>query len=177
MWSKKKTNLPAMQDRPALQTQMPPSFLAGDLMVEGTFFSPGSVVIEGRIDGSVCAARLTIGEKGFVHGNLIASEIAVRGRVTGDVHASDVRFGAHSTVDGNVCYRALLIEAGARFNGDCRYSANLPEGVFEKIMEKIKHLQGDTSSQTATPSSQQNRRTGEESHQTMEEPQLYDAMA
>lgn len=63
-------NLPAAQDKPALQTQVPLSFLAGDLTAEGTLLSSSSVVIEGRIDGFVCAARLTIGEKGFVHGNL-----------------------------------------------------------------------------------------------------------
>jgi cytoskeletal protein CcmA (bactofilin family) len=101
-----------------------PSVISGDLSVTGTLSSAGDVQIDGQVDGDVRCNSLTIGEKAFVQGEIIAEEVIIRGRVQGSIRARKIQLCATCHVEGNILHEAFAVEAGAFFEGNCRHSDN-----------------------------------------------------
>src|SRR5512140_2139690 len=67
-----------------------PSIISADLVIAGTLTSTGDIQIDGRIEGDVHSAGLVIGDKAFIHGDVVAEEVTVRGRVQGAIRARKV---------------------------------------------------------------------------------------
>ena len=101
-----------------------PSIISGDLVVNGTLTSTGDIQIDGRVEGDVRSAGLVIGDKAFIHGEVMADDLTVRGRVQGSIRARKVLLCATSHVEGNILHEAFAVEAGAFFEGNCRHSDN-----------------------------------------------------
>ena len=133
--SKSKNSEPAVPTaaNPGLQNgqtrRMPrvssaPSLISADLVVHGTLTSTGDLQIDGRVEGDVHSAGLVIGDKAFIHGEVVADEVTVRGRVEGSIRARKVLLAATCHVEGNILHEAFAVEAGAFFEGNCRHSDN-----------------------------------------------------
>jgi len=101
-----------------------PSIISGDVVVDGTLRSTGDVQIDGRVEGDVHSIGLVIGEKAFVHGDVLAEEVTVRGRVQGGIRARKVLLCSTCHVEGNILHEAFAVEAGAFFEGNCRHADN-----------------------------------------------------
>jgi cytoskeletal protein CcmA (bactofilin family) len=101
-----------------------PSIISADLTINGTLNSTGDVQIDGRIEGDVHSAGLVIGEKAFIHGEVLAEDVTIRGRVQGSVRARKVLLCSTCHVEGNILHEAFAVEAGAFFEGNCRHSDN-----------------------------------------------------
>jgi len=101
-----------------------PSLISADLVVNGTLTSSGDIQIDGRVEGDVHSAGLVIGEKAFIHGEVIADDVSVRGRVQGSIRARKVLLASTCHVEGNILHEAFAVEAGAFFEGNCRHSDN-----------------------------------------------------
>jgi cytoskeletal protein CcmA (bactofilin family) len=122
------TAAPAAQaKRPATATAQrsgAASVISSELIVRGTLISAGDVQVDGKIDGDIRAAGLTIGEQAVISGDVYAEEATVRGRVEGSIRARKVTLCATCHVEGNILHEALSMESGAFFEGNCRHSSN-----------------------------------------------------
>jgi len=99
-----------------------PSIISADLVVNGTLTSTGDIQIDGRVEGDVRSSGLVIGDKAFIHGEVLAEDVTVRGRVQGSIRARKVLLAATCHVEGNILHEAFAVEAGAFFEGNCRHS-------------------------------------------------------
>ncbi len=101
-----------------------PSIISADLVVNGTLSSTGDIQIDGRVEGDVQSAGLVIGDKAFIHGEVMAEDVTVRGRVQGSIRARKVLLCSTSHVEGNILHEAFAVETGAFFEGNCRHHDN-----------------------------------------------------
>lgn len=107
------------------------AFLGPNVKVRGDVSFSGGLRIDGHITGDVSVAgveagTLTIGDGGYVEGNVRVSHLVVYGRINGTVHATglvDVR--TNGLVLGDVHYGSLEMAAGAVIRGRLiRHKAN-----------------------------------------------------
>jgi cytoskeletal protein CcmA (bactofilin family) len=111
-----------------------PSIISSDLLVNGTLVSSGDIQIDGRVEGDVHSAGLVIGDKAFIHGEILADDVIVRGKVEGSIRARKVLLAATCHVEGNILHEAFAVEAGAFFEGNCRHSDNPLSDEAKKSM-------------------------------------------
>ena len=93
---------------PAAQVKRPAtrsgaaSVISAELIVRGTLISAGDVQVDGKIDGDIRAAGLTIGEQAVITGDVYAEEATVRGRVEGSIRikgsSSECRISAGTAI-------------------------------------------------------------------------------
>ncbi|MEI9885237.1 MAG: polymer-forming cytoskeletal protein [Rhizomicrobium sp.] len=113
-----------------------PSIISADLIVNGTLTSSGDIQVDGRVEGDVHSAGLVVGDKAFIHGEILAEEVTIRGRVQGSIRARKVLLCATSHVEGNILHEAFAVETGAFFEGNCRHADNpLAEDTSRKTTE------------------------------------------
>lgn len=113
---------PNSKQRGAVRTA--PSIISPDLSFVGTIVSSGDIQIDGKIEGEIRTASLTIGEKALVQGDIYAEEVTVRGKVIGTIRGRRVQLSSTCHVEGTILHEALAVEAGAFFEGHCRHSAD-----------------------------------------------------
>jgi cytoskeletal protein CcmA (bactofilin family) len=104
------------------------------LQVNGTLISSGDIQIDGRVEGDVHSAGLVIGDKAFIHGEIMADDVVVRGKVEGSIRARKVLLASTCHVEGNILHEAFAVEAGAFFEGNCRHSDNPLSADAKKTM-------------------------------------------
>jgi cytoskeletal protein CcmA (bactofilin family) len=126
-----------------------PSIISADLTVTGTLDSTGDIQVDGRVEGDVHSAGLVIGDKAFIHGDVMAEEVTIRGRVQGSVRARKVLLATTSHVEGNILHEAFAVETGAYFEGNCRHSENpLAEEAPKK--GELRSVQGASAATAGT---------------------------
>ncbi len=114
------------------------SLIAHGTRITGDVKFEGSLFLEGQIDGQVMAsepgALLTIGGQGLVQGDIHVPAAIVHGSVRGNVHAVErLELAATACVEGNVCYRSIVVVAGAQIHG------------------RLQHCEADSDQGTAWP--------------------------
>ena len=140
------------QSKRMVRTSAAPSIISADLTVTGTLTSTGDIQIDGRVEGDVQSAGLVIGDKAFIHGDVMAEEVTIRGRVQGSVRARKVLLASTCHVEGNILHEAFAVETGAFFEGNCRHADNpLAEEAPRKTSEFRSAVAG-THPSTPTPS-------------------------
>lgn len=126
MFSRSKDNDPAPTPAPVKRgaRTAAPSIISADLTVQGTLVSTGDIQIDGKVEGDVRSGSLVVGDKAFIHGEIIVEEVTVRGRIQGSIRARKVQLCSTCHVEGNILHEALAVETGAYFEGNCRHSEN-----------------------------------------------------
>ena len=115
-----------------------PSIISADLVVNGTLTSTGDIQVDGRVEGDVHSAGLVIGDKAYIHGEIMAEEVTIRGRVQGSIRARKVLLCATSHVEGNILHEAFAVETGAFFEGNCRHADNpLADDAAKKLAAPV----------------------------------------
>jgi cytoskeletal protein CcmA (bactofilin family) len=92
------------------------------LNITGNLQSEGEVQVDGRINGDIRCAHLTVGKDATIIGNITAEEVVVRGKVTGTIRANRVILQDSARVDSEIFHKKLAIEEGAIFEGQSRLS-------------------------------------------------------
>ena len=97
------------------------SILSMDVEVYGDLKVSGSVLIYGKVFGSVESKEsIRTGKGSFVKGNVNAVNAVINGNVNGDVVVKGkVTLGPYSHLMGNLTAGILIIKEGARFDGLC----------------------------------------------------------
>jgi cytoskeletal protein CcmA (bactofilin family) len=130
--SKETTAAPLANPLPALQVQKrssrcnaAPSIIGADLVVTGTLTSNGDIQIDGKVEGNVHSISLTIGDKAYIEGDVVADEVVVRGRIKGGIRARKVLLTGTCHVEGDILHETFAVESGAFFEGNCRHAEYL----------------------------------------------------
>jgi cytoskeletal protein CcmA (bactofilin family) len=121
----KRTELP-MAAEPAPKRPTPSrimtSIIANGVKIQGSLLADGAEVqVDGEIDGNVRGGSLTIGDTGFVRGDIVSESVTVNGRVEGSLRARKVTLARTAHVMGDITHQQLSVEMGAVFEGQCRY--------------------------------------------------------
>lgn len=102
------------------------SIIGPGMRVEGDLVTEGTVRIEGSIRGTVRASKAVVVHKdGVVEGDIVTQDAVIGGRVRGTVVAeSRLELQSTSDIEGHITapLQHLLLEEGARFNGDIQMS-------------------------------------------------------
>lgn len=99
------------------------TLISKETKLEGNINFTGVLYIDGHIKGDIIAdelenALLTIGQNGYVEGDIRVPHIMILGRVKGDVHALEhVELMTNSRIEGNVFYKLIEMSIGAEVNG------------------------------------------------------------
>lgn len=93
------------------------SFIGADVTITGNIGGKGSLHIDGRVDGDVGCATVTLGQNGAIHGNLTAEDARIAGSIEGTVAAKSLVIDATARITGDLSYDAVSIETGAIVEG------------------------------------------------------------
>ena len=108
------------------------SRISAGTIIKGEIVSPYDIRIDGTFEGKVqTKGRVVIGEKAYVQGDIICSNIDLWGKVEGNVFVKDtLALKEGCAVHGNLHIKRLSVELGSTFNGNCRM---ITEADFDKI--------------------------------------------
>ena len=98
-----------------------PSIIAEGTVIMGGIKTVGDIQIDGRVEGDLHAASVTLGHAAELIGDLFAEHATVRGHVQGNVFASHASLAGGAHVNGNLLCRTFEVETGARLEGNCRH--------------------------------------------------------
>jgi len=77
----------------------------------------GDMQVDGKIEGDIRAALLTVGESAVISGEIIADDVVIHGHIRGRVRGLKVRLTATARVEGDIIHKTIAIESGAHFEG------------------------------------------------------------
>ncbi len=125
---------PPKAAQPYKKPSQPTSVIGPELTVAGSVTSNGTVHIDGRIEGDVHCATLTVGETATISGGVRADQIAVNGEVQGNINGDHVTLEPKARVSGDIHHRSLAIAQGAHFEGWARRNSE-KDGMDRKSIE------------------------------------------
>lgn len=105
----------------------PGSLIDSGIKIVGTdlqISSEGPLQIDGEIVGEIFGKEVIIGETGRVTGTVSGERVIVRGTVLGLIRGVTVTLQSTCRMEGDIHNNALVIEAGARFDGRCNRFAD-----------------------------------------------------
>lgn len=136
MFSKKeKAELPLPVDVPKNAI---PSIISKDLNILGNLVSDGLIEVEGKIEGNIICASVTIRQSGSVKGDVVAEVVQIDGEVRGLIKARHVRVSDTGRITGVIMYETLSIKDGAFIDGQCKntdISLKDRENATQKLAE------------------------------------------
>jgi cytoskeletal protein CcmA (bactofilin family) len=103
-----------------------PSIFGRDIVITGDIKTDGEIQIDGRLEGNVSAAIVTVGENGAVNGTIKADKVHIRGKVQGKVNAMSVDLAETANVQADLTQDDLSIANGAFFDGKCSRKTQAP---------------------------------------------------
>lgn len=124
MFSKKKTNeeMPSgsSPSRSNKGSQEVCSIAAGT-EIKGSIETAANLRLEGKVQGNVkCQGRLFMSASGKITGDIRSESAALQGNVEGDIFSSDLlHLHSGSLIKGDIKAKRLVVEDGARFDGEC----------------------------------------------------------
>lgn len=100
------------------------SIIAAGMTVTGDIDSNGVVKVEGRVVGTIRAARqVLIGRQGAVKGDVFTRDAVIGGTVQGNLTISErLEIQTTASVSGDVTTKTLVIQEGGRIDGSVHMS-------------------------------------------------------
>ena len=100
------------------------AFLGKGTEFKGIISYEGTVRIDGRIEGEVITkGTLVVGETAVIDAEITAGTVMSGGRINGNITASiKVHLLPEAVLSGSVRTPILIIDEGAKFNGNCDMS-------------------------------------------------------
>ncbi len=98
--------------------------IAQGTKIEGKFHSTEHARVDGTIIGEfLCDKKLVLGKMGRVEGNIKANEAVILGKVQGDLAIKErLHLQATAAIQGNITAGRIIVDEGARYEGQCRIS-------------------------------------------------------
>jgi cytoskeletal protein CcmA (bactofilin family) len=100
------------------------SIIAAGTTINGDVDTDGVIRIEGRVEGSIRAARqVLVGRQGSVLGDISTREAVIGGKVEGTITASErLEVQSTSLIIGDINTLAIEVIEGGKINGSVRIS-------------------------------------------------------
>lgn len=98
------------------------TIISHGVRIEGKVESDGNIIVDGKIKGDIiCTNNVNVGEGGQVNGQISANIITIGGNVMGTVNAKEkVALEPKGNLKGDILTKTLVIEAGAKFDGNVK---------------------------------------------------------
>jgi cytoskeletal protein CcmA (bactofilin family) len=120
------------------------NIIGAGTMVEGVINCDGDIRIEGHVKGTVKSkAKIVIGNSGSVEGDLFCENADISGKIFGSVEVTEMVFlKSTAYLEGDITTTKFVVEAGAKFNGNCRMGVKeikpneKPNGVATQQLKK-----------------------------------------
>ena len=93
-----------------------PSVLSRGVIFEGRIRTTGSLHLEGRIEGTLEAPLLTLGETGTITGEIHCRQATVNGTVDGTFECGSLEVGPTAMLSGTVRCNSMSLSMGAVIN-------------------------------------------------------------
>lgn len=106
--------------REANISKAPPSLISEDMNILGNIISDGYIDVNGRVEGNIKSHTITIREKGFIKGDVVAEIVDIHGEVNGLVKARFVHLFGTAKITGVVMHESLSVDDGAFIDGQCK---------------------------------------------------------
>ncbi|MDR1980059.1 MAG: polymer-forming cytoskeletal protein [Tannerellaceae bacterium] len=89
--------------------------------IKGDIITDGDFRLNGRVEGNInCAAKIVIGPKGQINGDIVSVNAEIFGTVVGSIRTSGALvLKASAIVTGDIYAQTLEIEPNAKFSGVC----------------------------------------------------------
>ena len=99
-----------------------PNHIGVTTKIKGDITSQEDFRIDGRFEGNLTTtAKIVLGEKGVLDGNIKCGNAEILGKVSGDLVVENLlSVKSSAVIDGNVVIGKLAIEPGAVFNATCQ---------------------------------------------------------
>jgi len=90
--------------------------------IKGEITSPNDIRIDGNFEGKIVSqAKVVVGEKAVVKGDIICSSCDFWGKIDGNFYVKDtLSLKATCVVTGDLHIRRLQVDLDATFNGNCK---------------------------------------------------------
>ncbi|MFQ5529358.1 MAG: polymer-forming cytoskeletal protein [Gemmatimonadota bacterium] len=101
------------------------SIIGPGMKVVGDVSSDGTIRVEGRVEGSVTAAKsVVVGKDGMVKGDISTQDAIIAGKVNGSVSAeSRIELQATCRVQGDIRSRRVKLDEGGQVDGQLHMGA------------------------------------------------------
>jgi len=101
------------------------SVIGPGMKVVGDVSSDGTIRVEGRVDGSITAAKsVVVGKDGTVKGDISTQDAIIAGKVNGSVQAeSRIELQATCKVQGDIRSRRVKLDEGGQVDGQLHMGA------------------------------------------------------
>ena len=113
------------QSQALFETKNNDTIVGNEAYFQGTLTTKGSVLVDGRIEGSIFEAKnVTVGKNGKVTGDINCEACCISGEVRGNVTALEsVELMPGALIQGDIKTKRMIMEEGAVFNGRCEMSS------------------------------------------------------
>jgi cytoskeletal protein CcmA (bactofilin family) len=103
------------------ETKNNDTIVGNEAYFKGTLTTKGSVLVDGRVEGSIFEAKaVNIGKNGKVTGDINCESCCISGEVHGNITALEsVELLTGCRIDGDIKTKRMLMEEGSLFNGHC----------------------------------------------------------
>ena len=108
------------------------SRISAGSIIKGEITSPNDIRIDGTFEGKIVSqAKVVVGEKAVIKGDIICSNCDFWGRINGNFFVKDtLSLKDTCVVDGDLHIRRLQVDLDATFNGNCKMS---DEDTFNQL--------------------------------------------
>lgn len=115
------------------------SIIGPGMKVVGDCTSDGTIRVEGRVEGSVSAAKsVVVGKDGMVKGDISTQDAIIAGRVNGSVSAeSRIELQASCRVQGDIRSRRVKLEEGGQVDGQLHMASMGPQKGTESAQRDL----------------------------------------
>ena len=105
-------------------------------VVKGEINSPNDIRVDGSFEGKIISkGRVVVGENAIISGDIICENVDLWGKMTGNLFVKDtLALKEGCSVKGNLNIKRLIVELGARFDGNCKM---LDDVDYDKLSGKI----------------------------------------
>lgn len=109
--------------------------------VEGLISCDGDIRIEGHVKGTVKSkAKIVVGSTGSIEGDLMCENADISGKIFGSVEVTEMLFlKSTAYLEGDITTTKFVVEAGAKFNGNCRMGVKEIKPNEKPVVNKQLH--------------------------------------
>ena len=113
------------------------NIIGAETVIEGSITTESNIRIDGVLKGSLKSkAKIVIGPTGRIEGDVLGQNADIEGEITGKVTVMELLvLKSTSQVEGDIATNKFVVEAGAKFNGNCRMGALIKEIEQDKVFE------------------------------------------
>lgn len=118
------------QSQALFETKNNDTIVGNEAYFQGNITTKGSVLIDGKVDGSVSEAKaVSVGKAGKIKGDISCEICCIGGEVVGNIIALEsIELLSGANIDGNIKTKRMVMEEGSVFNGACEMGT-LPQYI------------------------------------------------